>query len=413
MSVTIGPIYNNQNGKTRSWEIVLSMFDKDHKHVPITSLDMDVVENNTVEYVSINGLLGMKMTTSSPTVITVGKNLGKKNATNQLTQAYSDAMSKYRAKLKAGYKEIMVDLEEKQDDTQSATTKVPFPMALKTWKDFGDRLKFPLFVQPKLDGHRMIAMLDSNGTVILRSRRLHDVPGFDKLKAELQSLYDRSDDQTIILDGELYKHGMGLQHISGIVRAETGKEKEKDTLKYYLFDSFSIGDKRPFDARMERLRAFVGNIKKTSQLIINDTKRVESEMEADEYYDSVCEEGYEGIIYKSLGKPYDYSLSKEKRSMWYLKRKQQFDAEFEIVDFTQGKGKDHGCVVFILKTKEGLTFNSVINGTYDYRKVLYQQCLEDFTPFKGKMAKVQFEDYSADGVPLRNRMIMIRDMDFD
>lgn len=413
MSVTIGPIYNNQNGRTRSWEIVLSMFDKNHKHVPITSLDMEVAEDNTVEYVSINGLLGMKMTTSSPTVITHGKNLGKKNATNQLTQAYSDAMSKYKTKLKAGYTETIIVNDTERDSTQEVTTQVPFPMALKTWKDFGYRLSYPLLVQPKLDGHRMIALLDSDGKVILRSRRLHDVPGFDKLKKELQDLYDASQDKSIILDGELYKHGMGLQNISGIVRAETGRDEEKDMLKYYLFDSFSIGDKRSFDMRMERLKSFIGKPKRSSQLIINETMKVDSEQDANTYYTIACKDGYEGIIYKSLGKPYDYSLTKEKRSSWYLKRKQQFDAEFEIVDFTQGKGKDRGCVVFILKTKEGLTFNSVINGTYDYRKELYQQCLKDFAPFKGQMAKVQFEDYSADGLPLRNRMIMIRDMSFD
>lgn len=114
-----------------------------------------------------------------------------------------------------------------------------------------------------------------------------------------------------------------------------------------------------------------------------------------------------------MGKPYDYSFNKEKRSSWYLKRKQRFDDEFEIVSFGEGKGKDTGCVVFVLKTKEGVEFNSVPNGTYDYRKNLYQQCLQNFDQFKGKMAKVQFEDYSTEKVPLRNRMIMIRDLSFD
>jgi hypothetical protein len=69
--------------------------------------------------------------------------------------------------------------------------------------------------------------------------------------------------------------------------------------------------------------------------------------------------------------------------------------------------------VFVLQTSEGIAFNSVPNGTYEYRKDLYQECEQDFTRFKGKMAKVQFEDFSTEKVPLRNRMIMIRDLSFD
>ncbi len=398
----LGPIYNKQNDKIRLWQITINLYDSKHNKVNIKDVNMKINDDYTCEYFTTNGLINMKMTDSSPTIITTGKNLNKKNATNVLTQAYNECLSKYTLKIKSGYAESIEDINNEN---------IPFPMALKPWKDFKDKLTYPLYVQPKLDGLRMIVTLDKNNKVILKTRRLHDIVKFDELKDELQKLFDLSDNKDIILDGELYSHGMDLQKISGIVRNETDTN-EKKLLQYWIFDCFTINDKNPFEVRFEILKKFLNNYN-SSLLTITDTKLVQNENESDIYYNNMTSNGYEGIIYKSLGKPYEYSFSKEKRSFWYLKRKQSFDDEFEIVSYTEGKGKDAGCVVFILKTKYGVEFNSVPNGTYEYRKDLYQQCLKDFSKFKGKYAKVKFEDYSTENVPLRNRMIMIRDLDFD
>lgn len=403
-SLTLGPIFNQQNDKIRNWSIVISLFDSSHKQIPISTIDMDIPEGATVEYHTISGYQNMKMTHSSPTIITVGKNIGKSNETNILQQAHNECSSKYRTKLKGGY-------SEKIEEQKKSNERFPFPMALKPWKDFKEKLNYPLYIQPKLDGLRMIVMLDSHGEVHLKTRRLHDIPKFDLLKKELTKLYANGD-KSLILDGELYSHGMDLQNISGIVRAESERDDEKNDLQYWTFDCFSLDrPKEPFEKRIEELKKFVG--KNPSRIIINETINVQTEEEADKYYYKCVEDGYEGTIYKSLGKPYEFSFNKEKRSSWYLKRKQRFDDEFVIENFTHGKGKDKDCIVFILKTKDGIEFNSVPNGTYDYRKELYKECLKDFAQFKGTLAKVQFEDYSTEGVPLRNRMIAFRDLDFD
>lgn len=403
----LGPIFNQQKDKIRMWQITINLYNKNHKQVPITGLDMNIPEGYTCEYYTTNGLLDMKMTDSAPTIISTGKNLGKKNATNVLTQTYNDCISKYKLKIKSGYSENKPKLGDVK------VNKFPFPMALKPWKDFKDKLIYPLYVQPKLDGLRMIVMLDSDGKVVLKTRRLHDIPKFDNLKKQLQQLYDASQDKELILDGELYAHKLDLQIISGIVRSETDEENKKDLLQFWIFDCFSTKNSDPFEIRIEKLKQFVNPSIATPLVLINDTKLAKDENESNIYYNEIVSEGFEGIIYKSCGKPYEYSFDKEKRSSWYLKRKQVFDDEFEIYSFTEGKGKDKGCIVFILKTKDGIEFNSVPNGTYEYRKELYQQCLDDFSKFKGKLAKVQYEDMSSENVPLRNRMIMIRDLSFD
>ena len=148
---------------------------------------------------------------------------------------------------------------------------------------------------------------------------------------------------------------------------------------------------------------------------MNETYRMNTSEDADAYYKKVVDDGYEGVIYKSENKPYEFDFNKEKRSSWYLKRKKQDDAEYPIVGFSQGKGKDLGCVVFELQSESGKTFNCVPNGTYDYRKKLYTKAVESFdSSFKGKLAKVVFDDLSKDNIPLRGRIVQIdRDLSFD
>lgn len=394
-------LYNFLNGKTRTWSIHLQLKQKNGQKIQVTSEDMKVPVNSYCEYFTRSGYKDMKITQSAATIISTGKNIGKKNETNVLTQTLKDIQSKFNKKLKEGYTET----EIKKD-----VGIIPYPMALKTYKDHGTKLIYPLYVQPKLDGIRVLAFFKDN-EVHLYTRRLHEISGFTKLRSSLKAVFVKHKSiQSYILDGELYSHGMNLQLISGLVRNDSISEQEKEKLSLWLFDMFDIANpKEPFESRMTHMKIF----ESSSYVTINETQVAETIDEADLYYDEKISEGYEGIIYKSMNKPYEFCFNKEKRSQWYLKRKKQFDSEFEIVDFTEGQGKDSEAIIFILKTKNNVEFHSVPNGTYGYRQGLYQQALNDFTVFKGKFAKVQYEDISVDGVPLRNRMIMIRDLDFD
>ncbi len=75
------------------------------------------------------------MTTSAPTIVHTGKNLGKSNATNVLTQAYSECTSKYTKKIKSGYTE-----EISHQNKERSNADVPIPMNLKQWNDFKEKL---------------------------------------------------------------------------------------------------------------------------------------------------------------------------------------------------------------------------------------------------------------------------------
>ncbi len=416
MSITLGPIFNTQSNKIREWSITLTLFNASDKQVLIKGdpQAFAVKEGYYVSYSTCSGYTGMKMTTSANTIVNTGKNLGRRNETNVLTQALKECQSKYAAKIKAGYTETTNVPNVATSKANPNKSAVPFPMAVKTWKDHKAKLSFPLFVQPKLDGIRMIAHF-VDGEVVLYTRRLHDITGFAKVKADLKKMFIASGNTSFFIDGELYSHGMNLQTISGLVRNESIDDSEKEALQYYVFDCFDVAQpKIPFNDRIGTLTAFVDSAK-SNMIVLNETIHVASADEADAFYNRVIGNGYEGIIYKSASRPYEFDFNKEKRSSWYLKRKKQEDAEFAIVGYTQGKGKDVGCIVFQLQGPNKKTFNCVPNGTYDYRKQLFEEATKSFdTSFKNKLAKVLYDDLSKDGVPLRGRIIQIgRDLSFD
>lgn len=407
MSFIIGPIFNSQNSKVREWSISINLFDGNNKQVDIGDNinDIEINDGYYSSYSTCSGYDGMKMTISASTIIRVGKNIGKKNETNVLTQAYKECLSKYASKIKAGYSETI---------SNDSKIGFAFPMAVKSWKDHKSKLEYPLFIQPKLDGVRMIAKYDGNDVKLI-TRRLHDIIGFNKIKKDLKSMFDKSGLKDFYIDGELYSHGTNLQTISGIVRNESIDEKVKDSLQYYIFDCFDINQLTiGFETRFDILKKFIETTE-TKIIILNDTILVESPSKADDYYKKVVADGYEGVIYKSLSRPYEFDFNKEKRSAWYLKRKKQDDGEYPIIGFTEGKGKDLACIVFELQGPNEKTFNCVPNGTYDYRKELYVQAMVSFdSTFKGKLAKVVFDDLSKDGIPLRGRIVQIgRDLSFD
>ncbi len=410
-------LYNVSNAKTRHWSLQVSLFNASGERVQITGSEMAIDDSWYTEVTSEYGFLNMKTTRSAPTRITSGKNLNKSNATNVLTQAMSECTSKYNLKIRAGFSVSVANIVQEDKTDADKTIAVPFPMALAVYKNQKNKITYPVYVQPKLDGVRMLALLNSNGEVYLSSRRHKEIPGFANLKQELKKILKPG----LILDGELYSHGMNLQDISGIVRSESNQEN-KTQLQFYVFDCFcaqetkglAIKPDSTLEARITYLDRLVSSLR-LETIVMTETQIAATEDQANEFYFKKIDEGYEGIVYKNTNRPYEFSFNREKRSLFNLKRKKAFDAEFKIVGYTQGKGKDLGCVIFICETSDGLQFNSVPNGDYAYRAMLYQDCVAQFdTKYKNKYCKVYYEDLSKTGVPLRSRIIqVIRDMSFD
>jgi len=359
------------------------------------------------------GPLNGKITKSAFTKVD-GKNVGKSNETSNLEQAVLMCESMIKKKVQAGYSNS-IDSNITTYDEDGDVRKI-YPMALDLYSKHKNKIKYPVMIQPKLDGVRMLGLKDK-----LMSRRLHEITGFSSIRKELNALYEiLSKDYNLkeyihFIDGEIYVHGKHLQDISGIVRSKEDI-KEKEDMEYHIFD-ICISEESGivnFEDRYSLLKELFSKGVFT-KLILVDTIKCNREEDGDNVFADMINNGYEGVVYKSINDAkYESSYSKEKRSSKYLKRKKVLDAEFKIVGFGEGNGKFKGMVIFKLETESGNTFDCVTTGTADFRKKIYIECVKDFSKFYGKLAKVKFDDYSLNGTPTRGVIVQIdRDVEFD
>jgi hypothetical protein len=394
----------NNSNKTRFWKIYCILKDN--------NLVLDINENlldinnfkefNTLysnlkvyiytEYGVING----KITITEPTIITTGKNINKKNETTILTQSLIHMRNLYLKKEKSGY-HTKLDNENKIDI---------YPMALQVYSKYKKHIKYPCYIQPKLDGIRLVAKYTNNDIELL-SRRLNIFTGFDFIKNEILILL--KDNPELILDGELYNHDLNLQNISGIVRNEKNNDN-KNKLQYYIFDAFIPNNNQSFEDRIKTLQIKFNIHYNFQYLKLVDTILVNSEKESDNLFKEFIKNKYEGIVYKNKDAIYEFSNIKEIRSMQYLKRKKTYDAEYPIVGYEEGNnGKDKGAIIFIMETEDKKQFRAVPNMPLKKRKELFKLANQDFNRFKNKLATISFDEYSQDNIPLRPKFITIRD----
>ena len=143
-----------------------------------------------------------------------GKNIGKSNETTPEEQALSEAMSKIETKMTEGYFNSVEDAEEKGGE------KVILPMLAKSYEKEIEKVdwKKAVFIQPKLDGMRCLAIL-KYGEVTLISRKgkiIDTVPHINNALVEL------SKTTNVVLDGELYAHGKTFQENMRLLKKNRG-----------------------------------------------------------------------------------------------------------------------------------------------------------------------------------------------
>ena len=400
--IIFGDIYNIQNNRTRFWRGTIELYENNY----FVKIKSNMINNDTFNtlfnanvFVSMYANYGFsdgKHTQSESTIIKTGKNIGKSNETTVLTQALIQMRALYLKKINTGYS---LDINE-------TDTIEPFSMALQTYDKMVKKLKLPCYVQPKLDGIRMITHKESDDIIML-SRRNKEFIGFNNIQDELHEIPDINN---LYLDGELYKHGMHLQEISGIVRQEGNFEK-KEELQFHIFDCFITSQPNLTFEERYNILLDIFNSNNFRYLVLVDTKLINSFEEGDEQFDYYLNYDYEGIVYKNKDAKYEFSYEKEKRSSNFLKRKKLLDDEYKIVDYTDGSnGKGVGSIIFILETKKGERFKSTPMMTLEERAKLFEEANTNFDEkFKNKMATIKFDDLSKSGVPLRSRFIAVRD----
>jgi len=307
-----------------------------------------------------------------------GKNIGKANQTSSEDQAISEALSMWTKKRDQKYYE---------SEEEALNERVFLPMLAESFdkrKKFLKEENFPVLMQPKLDGLRCLAYWDNN-EVKLMSRG-----GKEYLLPHIILDLKDSLPKDVVLDGELYIHGESLQELNRLIR---GAHKYDDSVRveYHVYDYISDIDNTA-EERISELqcwydRAFLAGtcIVEVPTVAARDVTAVLSQQSV------YVNDGYEGGIVRLTEGLYRFGY----RSKELLKVKSFQDAEFKIIKYTNGVGKFTDCIIYTCETLEGKTFDVVPKGTFEQRS----QWLKEGDSHIGRYLKVQFAQYTEDGLP--------------
>ena len=324
-------------------------------------------------------------------VITEGKNLGKSNETTPYEQAISEAESRYRKKIKDGYS------TEIPTDTSKANCNalgLPKPM-LAHPIDKVKSVEFPAHWQAKLDGHRAL-VTRRNGELIMYSRKGEPITTMGHI---LDHLDDRVE-EGMILDGELYVHGMRLQDIGKLV-----KKYREDSLKvrYHVYDMMA---EESYTHRLSKLRITLSYDNQDVPAFVVPTIIVDGMEMAQELTEEAIEQGYEGGILRTPDEKYIAGF----RSRQLLKIKQFDDSEHTIVDVIEGK--DRICndthlkvALFICHTPEGVEFECTAFGDQHEKDRIWHE-RENYI---GKTLTIKHSGYTKENKPWHPVALRLRE----
>jgi DNA ligase-1 len=334
-------------------------------------------------------------------VVTIGKNIGKKNETTPIQQAISEAQALWNKKKDAGYAPAAGGAgtsacEDAEDDSAvpSSSDGIPLPMLAQDYNKRGKDIVFPCYAQRKLDGVRCVAIAGKG----LYSRNGKPMSAhLTAIRAEVDSLPAGT-----IVDGELYadKTHLSFQEIVGLAKKATLKKGDVEKLPcLYLcvYDVIMDGTNKDRKKWLDALfasRTF-SHIKQLPTAVCNSAD------DAKYLHSTYVAEGYEGLILRNVKGLYKIGH----RSKDLQKYKEFLDEEFPIVGFKEGDGLEKGCVIWTCRTKDGAEFDCRPRGSREERCALFHSGAS----YIGKPLSVRFQEWTDDKVPRFPVGIAIRD----
>lgn len=244
-------------------------------------------------------------------------------------------------------------------DREGYTTYIPrnvpqLPMLAVDYEENWLKLPDSIFIQPKLDGIRCLGRAAG-----LKSRKRTEITSCPHILGALQALPPE-----IILDGEIYCHGMPIEQISGMVRRHYPHQLFHK-LQYHVFDIYDL--EKTQGERLALAKDIVSSL--NGPVLFVDTKKVpyvRSELpEANKYF---TDQGYEGSI---LRNPLGY-YEPNKRSHFLQKYKDFKDGEFLVTGFVEGEGSARGTAIAVCQTKEGYPFKCALKMSDNNRRQIWQ-----------------------------------------
>lgn len=250
-------------------------------------------------------------------------------------------------------------------------------------------------VQPKLNGKR--ATYNNGRLVSSHGIEIESAPHILEALLPLPT--------SIMLDGELYIHGLPLQTINSIASRKANNLHESYTsLEYHVFDAVNLEElgAKQVD-RLGLLKALPtsnnDSIKKVETRVVGSKESEKTTALLTRY----LSEGFEGIIFRN-----PYAMYERKRSSNLLKLKPTSKDTYKIVGFQEERsihGKPKGTLGSLLVTSsEGITFSVGSGLTKDQRRKLWEErCM-----LPGRSVVVKYQYLTNGSVPMHPVLLEVK-----
>lgn len=296
----------------------------------------------------------------------------------------------------------VMDEEPSADDchTVTSTYRARHPMLAQQYEKrlkVKNGLSWPMDAQVKSDGVRGLLIWTPSGIAIY-SRTLHHYFFMDHIREAGEELL-RPCVESLVLDGELYCHGVEHELITSIATQKTRPHPQESIMVFYVFDCYDLS--RPdmlYRDRRALLRSLIPNNEGVIRLIEEQTVNNEDELKV--LHEKHRLAGYEGTMLRT-NEPYHHG-----RSLNLLKYKFHEDMDSIIVDVLATEGND---VNFMLEIEGDKRFPHRPEGTVADK----QSWLTDPSLVVGRVYSFQFVSLTNTGIPkaIHNGRVRFDDVD--
>lgn len=363
-----------------------------YKENRIWQAGFEVLNDTTADLITHYGVIDGKMQTSH-------RDTTKKVKRSVYDQGLQDLNHKYHLKIK---KEGFEFKDENVMDAPKNTR--PFPMAAHT---FGPdkKVEYPIFVQPKLDGVRMLIDIE-DGLIRYSSRERSDYSHLGEVfQADAECLFEHLPPNSI-LDGELIfpsDKGEDFQIAVSAARKSKGgiSDHAKNNLIYAIFAFYTLDDlSLQFDERHAIITEAFDKCK-PKKMVNVPTFVASDEKEMKKAFNLFLAKGHEGLMIYNPKAPYE----PDKRSNNLLKLKMFKDKEGLIVGVKAGKGREKNAALVDIDVGDGRIVTMHPTGTIEER----EEWLKHPEKIIGKRMTYTYQDETKDGLPRFPVARVIRD----
>lgn len=321
-------------------------------------------------------------------------NVGRANARTAEEQAEFEANAIWGRKLESGYWERVEDIDN---------VRFIEPMLAKEWSARKSKVKYPVYVQPKLDGMR--AIVHTPGSFSRNGKRWMTA---GHIENALACVFEKYPD--IIFDGELYcnKLNNDFDTLSSLVKKTKPTEEDifavSTTIQYWIYDI--VDPTLTYAQRMEKLTSILAECLPNGVIdniiVIVPTFVCKTEQEVTSRFELFVDQGYEGLMVR-LNSVYEIG----KRSSNLIKYKEFMESEYRIKKIGEGEGNKRGMAGYmILVRDDGVEFRSNIKGSHAFLRKLFAQKEQ----IEGvKYGTCKYFHLTPNGIPRFPYVIKIRD----